>query len=323
MFDDDPPSKAPTDIPHSRAFRGVGWAGLHSNLADPDGDAFLLFKSSPYGSVSHSHADQNAFAIMKGGKALAIPSGYYGPSYGMPHHAEWTRSTKANNCVLVNGEGQVIRSAKANGRLVAFEDHKGLSYVCGDAAPAYMGKLTQCDRHILFLRPGLFLILDDLAAPEDATFQWMLHAFDRMTLGEGQVISRRDGALLDVRLSCPMGLTLSQTDQFDTPFNAGIPEQFHKDKPNHWHVTAGTNGKTMATRIGAVLGVSANGERFEMTVLNREGWFGATAICDAGTVEGWVQLVPGAAGPDGFGDAVSRGQAKVCGRASDGDVFVV
>ncbi|HIE27466.1 TPA: DUF4962 domain-containing protein, partial [Candidatus Poribacteria bacterium] len=140
VFEDEVDSKPPNELPASKAFRGVGWVALHSDLTRPDEDTLLLFKSSPYGSVSHSHADQNSFCIMKGGRALAIPSGYYGPSYGMPHHAEWTRSTKANNCVLVDGEGQVIRSARANGRITAFENRRGLSYVSGDAAVAYMGK---------------------------------------------------------------------------------------------------------------------------------------------------------------------------------------
>jgi hypothetical protein len=44
---------------------------------------------------------------------------------------------------------------------------------------------------------------------------------------------------------------------------------------------------------------------------------------DFGVVEGWVQLVDGAGGPDGFGDLVRGGSVKVCGRASDGDVFVI
>jgi len=182
VFEDEMESKPPTELPASKAFRGVGWVALHSDLAQPDEDTFLLFKSSPYGSVSHSHADQNSFCIMKGGQALAIPSGYYGPSYGMPHHAEWTRSTKANNCVLVNGEGETIRTARANGRITAFEDRKSLSYVVGDATPAYIGKLKRFQRHILFLRPCLFLLLDDLETPEPATFQWMLHAFEEMEI---------------------------------------------------------------------------------------------------------------------------------------------
>jgi len=98
MIDDDFKNKSPKDLPNSRVFYDVGWVAMHSNISEPDHDTFLLFKSSPYGSVSHSHADQNAFTIMKGGDALAISSGYYGPAYGAPHHSRWTRTTKANNC---------------------------------------------------------------------------------------------------------------------------------------------------------------------------------------------------------------------------------
>ena len=36
LFEDEPPSAPPTDLPQSRAFRGVGWAGLHGDLADPE-----------------------------------------------------------------------------------------------------------------------------------------------------------------------------------------------------------------------------------------------------------------------------------------------
>ena len=61
-------------MPSAALFRGIGWAGLHSALDNPQRDTFFLFKSSPFGSVSHSHADQNSFAIMKGGRALAIPT---------------------------------------------------------------------------------------------------------------------------------------------------------------------------------------------------------------------------------------------------------
>jgi len=216
----------------------------------------------------------------------------------------------------------VIREAKASGQIVTFEDRKGLTYLLGDAAPAYMGKLTQCGRHILFLRPGLFLVLDEVAAPDDATYQWMLHAFGEMDLRDGQIVSRRDGTTLDVRLACPLGLALSQTDRFDTPYNDRIPERFHEDLPGHWHVTAETNVKAKNTRIGAAMGVCGVDETFDLSMLEHNGWFGARATGDSGAVEGWVQLIEGAAGPDGFGDAVLKGLAKVCGRASDGDVFV-
>jgi hypothetical protein len=323
LFEGEVEAKPPADLPKSRAFRGVGWGALHSDLSKPDQDTLLLFKSSPYGSVSHSHADQNAFCIMKGGRALAIPSGHYGPTYGMPHHAEWTRSTKANNCVLVNGEGQVIRDAKANGHITAFEDRAGLSYVAGDATAAYMGKLRRFNRHILFLRPGLFMLLDDIEAPEPALFQWMLHAFEEMELGSvaGRIVSRRGDAALDVYIQSPAGIALSQTDQFDTPYNAGIPEDFHRDMPNHWHVTAETQRESSSVRIGAVMAVSSEQEHFDLDILERKGWFGARVKATFGTVEGWVQLQPASAGPEDYGEAVASGKAIICGMSADGGRF--
>jgi hypothetical protein len=49
---------------------------------------------------SHSHLDQGAFTIYKGG-ALAIDSGFYGPVYGSDHHMNYTYQTIAHNLVTV------------------------------------------------------------------------------------------------------------------------------------------------------------------------------------------------------------------------------
>jgi len=321
LHEDELLAKPPKDLPNSRVFRGVGWAGLHSDIADPEKDTCMIFKSSPYGSVSHSHGDQNAFAIMKGGTALAIPSGYYGPSYGKPHHAEWTRSTKANNCILVDGRGQKIRSAAANGVIVDFQDAAGYSYVAGDATPAYMGKLKKWTRYILFLRPGLFLLLDEIVAPTNSRYQWMLHAFEKMDVRQNRVTSRRNGMTLDVHLTCPQGLTLSQTDQFDTPFNHGIPEAYHQDKPNHWHVTAETKEESNVTRIAAVMAVFGPGERFDVEIQREAGWFGATAFGAFGQVEGWARTGDVTTVPAGFESQTTTGPIDLCGRSRDGAVF--
>lgn len=40
-------------------------------------------------------------------------------------------------------------------------------------------------------------------------------------------------------------------------------------------------------------------------------------------VLGWTQLEAGAAGPGGYGEAVARGEAKLCGQGADGEPFVV
>jgi hypothetical protein len=321
LYEDKLPSKAPTDLPNSRAFKDVGWAGLHSDISDPQNDTCLIFKSSPYGSVSHSHADQNAFAIMKGGVALAIPSGYYGPSYGKPHHAQWTRSTKANNCILVDGQGQKIRSAAANGRILDFSDAPGYTYVAGDATNAYMGKLKKWIRRILFLRPGLFLLLDEIEAPSQSQYQWMFHAFEKMDLRDHKICSRRKGATLNAYLACPHGLVLSQTDQFDTPYNQGIPEAYHEQKANHWHVTAATKQKSRATRIAAIMTVADANERFDVELQRQNGWIGATAAGDFGRVEGWIRIDDVNTGPADFDAKTAAGKANLCGRSRDGEIY--
>lgn len=289
-FEDALPAAAPKGLPNARVFKTVGWAGLHSDMTDPKTDTCLIFKSSPYGSVSHSHADQNAFAIMKGGKALATPSGYYGPTYGKPHHAKWTRSTKANNCILVDGEGQVIRSRDAKGRIVAFEDRPGYTYVSGDATAAYAGKLRRWIRHIVFLRPGTFLVLDDIESPTESQYQWMLHAFERMQIQDQSIISTRGNALLHVHLACSQGLELSQTDQFETPYNEGIPPAYHKDKPNQWHVTASTLKRSSRTRIAAVMTVYQTEAPMMIKLHRRRGWLGVSSQGHFGQVEGWIKL---------------------------------
>lgn len=322
IFEDNLPIIKPITLSNSRLFPDVGWAGLHSNLGDPNNDTFMLFKSSSYGSVSHSHADQNSFAIMKGGNALSIPSGYYGPLYGSQHHDKWTRSTKANNCILVNGEGQTTRSSKANGKIIEFEDSTGFTYLVGEATNAYEERLSLYDRHILFIRPGIFLMLDDLSAQKESKYQWMMHSLEQMIITENkQITSSRKGSILNVHLFCPQGLKLTQTDEFDTPYNSGIPKQFNNNLPNHWHVTAETTVEAKSTRIGAVMIVSDSKELFETHILIQNGWYGARVKESFGEVEGWVQTIPNTNGPSGFDDSVLNGRAIICGRDVDGKIF--
>jgi len=285
----------PTQAPSAAVFRGIGWAALHGALDRPAEDTFFLFKSSPFGSVSHSHADQNSFAILKGGRALAIASGYYGPSYGQPHHALWTRQTKANNSILVNGEGQVVREASASGRITAFEHRKTLTYVCGDASAAYGGKLKTFLRHVLFLRPGACVVLDELAAPAPANFQWLLHAFERMQEDEraGTVTSLRQGASLRVKLASPAGLRFSQTDRFDTPFNQDSPPEYQQERENHWHFTAATVEKMAETRIAAAMLVEGPGEKIAAEFRTANGRSGILIETADGRGEVWARLSGG------------------------------
>jgi hypothetical protein len=295
-------------------FSGVGWCAMHSDFSDLENDVFLLFKSSPFASVSHSHADQNAFHISVGGRALAIASGYYGPVYGMPHHADWTRATKANNAILVDGKGQVIRDFTAKGEITVFKNGNIITYVCGDAAPSYKGLLTRYDRHILFVRPNLFIMLDDLEAPEESTFQWLIHALEKIEVDEKnqRLISRRKGAWLDIRLfnSTDSPLSFSLTDQFDAPYYEGVPqiykdkmtdywhETYKKDIINQWHFTASTTEPKKQSRIVAIMLAGSEEKQPTIEWLTDGGWKGARIKTTKGIAEVWGQFTAGVAIPE-------------------------
>ncbi|MBT4821048.1 MAG: DUF4962 domain-containing protein, partial [Lentisphaerae bacterium] len=145
-------ARAPYDLPQGRAFFDIGLAAMHSVLPDPTSNVAVLMRSSPYGSISHAYADQNTFVLDAYGEPLIIATGYY-QLYGNPHHAQWTRQTKASNSVLVDGEGQKVRDWRAKGRITTFETTVAGDYTVGDAKEAYMGRLDRFDRHIVFLRP--------------------------------------------------------------------------------------------------------------------------------------------------------------------------
>ncbi len=242
LFDDSRvTAMPPSDLPQGRAFFDVGLAAMHTALADGANNVSLLFRSSPFGSTSHSYADQNTFVLNAFGEALVIASGYYQSAYGSPHHVEWTRQTRASNSVLVNGEGQP-RGWDSQGLLTAFHTTRAADYAIGDAAPAYPGNLERYDRHIIFLRPAhtggapIIVIRDELRASRPATFQFLLHALNRMNVNSGaQRVDLAQGkARCRVDYLAPGGLTFDQNDRF--------PKQPFRPAPNQWHLVASTVG---------------------------------------------------------------------------------
>lgn len=236
-FYDDPKTEAkpPTDLPQSRAFYDCGIAAMHSDLANGEEDVYMLLKSDPFGAWSHAYADQNSFYLQAFGEPLVIPSGHY-PWYASEHHKQWTWQTKAANSVLVNGEGQITRQESSNGRIAESLFTPRLDYVVTDAVNAYGGRLDKFLRHVVFMRPGYFVMVDELAAKEASTFDWLLHARNEMQLGPDAALITNGDARLHVEFVEPQGLKLSQTDQFTVP-----PE---RDLPNQWHLTASTPRKS-------------------------------------------------------------------------------
>ncbi|MFP4385392.1 MAG: DUF4962 domain-containing protein, partial [Spirochaetia bacterium] len=105
----------------------------------------FFFRSSPYGSISHSHADNNDFALCVNGKTVLSPSGFY-CGYGSPHHAHWVWHTKSHNCVTLSDDGQVMRDPLSRGAVAAGYEDETLAYFTGIADESYRLRAEECRR---------------------------------------------------------------------------------------------------------------------------------------------------------------------------------
>lgn len=225
-------------LPRSRAFYDVGWVSMHSELGSLD-DIMLGFKSSPYGSYSHSFADQNSFVVNAFGEQLAISSGYR-EWYDSPHHVGWTRTTFSKNAVLFNKNGQRIKDANAKGRIVSFYTTDNFDWTTGDAKDAfdsYLGVIKNL-RSVLFVNKAYFVIFDELENKNDFSHQWLLHSKESMLFDnkKGEVIVNRQNSEMKVKFLLPKidDLKFSQTDQFTVP----VDSAYEKRYKNEYHFTA-------------------------------------------------------------------------------------
>ncbi|MBU2884281.1 DUF4962 domain-containing protein [Gilvimarinus agarilyticus] len=254
-------SKKPNKMPQDKLFSGIGWAALHSDILNPTSDVMLLFKSSPFGSVSHSHADQNSFAIMKGGKALAHPSGARFPQHFSPFHVEYTRQTLAHNALLINGEGQIDRDATATGGIVDFHSTEHLGYVVGEAERTYGDRLDEYQRHVVMIRPSVVLIIDDMAGPVPFTVDWLLHSKEAMHLDQGKqrIDSTRGDEKMRTYLLAQEELEFTVSNRWPVDPKKDYPMVETPVPANEWHFSAHSGSQAKQKVIAAVMLIADKG----------------------------------------------------------------
>ncbi len=174
-----------------RWFKGIGWVAVQQAMADPKNHIQFVMKSSPFGSISHSHGDQNAFCLAGFGEDLAIQSGHY-IAFNSTMHQNWRRQTRSKNAILIDGTGQYAgtdkaRAMRAAGRITVAQDRGDHIFIRGDATAAYRSlspHLNCIQRDVYFVHGTYFVIIDRIAAGKPVSIEWLLHANGPMTLGD-------------------------------------------------------------------------------------------------------------------------------------------
>lgn len=301
----------PAEAPRLLWYRDAGEVVMHSDMTSPDGNLTLSFRSSPFGSGSHTQSDQNSFNILYGGQPVYRRTGYY-LNFSDAHNITSYRHSRAHNTVLVDGIGQPF-STSAYGMVTRALSGAHILYCLGDASQAYRGgndamwvenlkkagiaetpengfgptPLSCYRRHVALLHPNKVVIYDELAAEEPVSWQWLLHSPVRFTIdAAASRATTRPGSGLSASTQLFSGEApaLSQTDQFVTPpdMNLADPGQ---ECPNQWHLTAGF-GPSKGCRVLALMQITPSAAERESIVETPEGIrFGKWLICaelDAG-----------------------------------------
>ncbi len=225
------PAPYPRGTANAALFPSIGWAAMHSSLEDP-ARVSVYFKSSPYGSYNHSHADQNSFIVNVGGRRLAIDSGYY-DGYKTPHWREWYKQTRAHNAITFDGgQGQVVFEDGGKlgpGAITGYDSTAGYDIASGDATAAYGGALKAAKRSLVYVRPHLILAHDMLASEQARQWEWNIHALHRMAVaGDRRVTIRNGEETLCVEMLAGPEVKFTQTDRFSAaPLGRNMPPQWH------------------------------------------------------------------------------------------------
>lgn len=184
-----PAATAPSDGPVCKVFQGIGWAALQAGSSDPKRVIRCLIKASPFGSHSHSHADQGAFTLSAYGEELAIQSGHY-VSYGSAMHLEWRRKTHSKNALLVDGGGQYsgedgARRLGASGQLDLICDSPQHMRLRADLTRAYSTEnpiITSCSRDYHFVEGRYLILVDRVKATQPICVQWLVHGLSEFNV---------------------------------------------------------------------------------------------------------------------------------------------
>ena len=221
-------------------FPDTGFASLQVDLVNEKKNTALLVRASKFGNGSHQHADQGSFSIVHRGKGLVIPSGTFGALYGSAHHNQWTRQTKAHNCVLIGGKGQrhgylgaahflKMENGKAGGR--------AYSRVTCDMTATYEDT-DHYLRHFYFFKPDLIVVADEIQLKNPKEITWCLHTPSRPNVGPDRAVMKIRQSTLEVSLASSGKTHRPELiNRYPVPVNEGVPARFAVRRPEltHWN----------------------------------------------------------------------------------------
>ncbi|MDA0748736.1 MAG: heparinase II/III family protein [bacterium] len=213
------------DPPHPSAyFPEAGWCMMRSSWQDPNATILALKIGATV--EPHGHADVGNYIIHTHGKTIIRELGI--GRYGDPGEAIF-KDTDGHNLPLFNGQGQP-RSKRLLGHVETSEFTNTHDYLRAQLAPAYgLDILTSFVRHYLYLRPDLFLIVDEIELTQTTQMESRIHFAGTCTL-DGRTAAITNGeANVHLNLLLPEEMTFLQDKHTNLKPGHADPESLEVD----------------------------------------------------------------------------------------------
>ncbi len=229
----------PVAVAQAKSFPDTGQVSAYARFYDHAAPR-IFFRSSQWGGDSHAHADQNSFVLHAGGEILAADVGYYS-YFGDENYDHISTQTIAHNSVLVNGQGQ-SNDLAGKGAITAFFNSPHYVFFAGDASTAYGPALNRFRRDVLYLRPDVFVMADELHAPTPSAWSWVLNTFDapRIDSAAREFTVTQRGEQLVGRHVFPEKLSYTSSNERKYPLLTKQWTRYTEAFPEPWRMMATT-----------------------------------------------------------------------------------
>jgi len=211
----------PSNLPTLKRFDDMDIASMRSDWSGDE--AFIFYKSGPYightairtftycpSSAHHVHPDTGNFMLFGNGEWLIVDDGYR------------AKYTGYHNTLLIDGGEQlgggypIFNGAQPHGlqarpRIVTTQSGPRLDHCAGDATEAYPpdSGLRKFVRHLLFVKPDILIVVDDIAAAGEHNFELRFHPERQESVRDGAAyVMRGEKAVLRLDPLTVSGITM-------------------------------------------------------------------------------------------------------------------
>lgn len=296
-FDPAVPERPPEELPTLRHFENLGLVSARSDWSGRE--SLVVFKCGPSAGhraaasgdpalgSGHPHPDANHFLVFGAGQWLLRDDGYC------------TKHTDQHNALLVAGRGQLgegkawfdrsaLAAAASQPRVLRAAPAPALDHLVGEAAGAYHPELglRRFARHLLFLKPDVLVVADEVELAAPAELELLFHPEDPAERGaDGAWTAAGDKAVLRLEPLTPEGVSVAASEQTVSKEGGREPATMFR---------LGLRTRRAAWRNAVALSWAPAGERPPRAALRADGAVWTFAVGDRRARLDWDSGLAGA-----------------------------